>query len=380
MDAKSDKNQTFGSWLAIVLPILYLSIISLLTLTSAGGKLLATKNPDPYHYVRLQSMYLIVASFAGLFGAFINLSLLKKYVKPIAIIAIILLILVFIPGIGIYRNGSHRWISLVIVDFQVSDFAKIAIIISMAAYLFKVQRNIGELLDGFIKPLLIMGVFCVLIMLEPDYGTTALCGSVALMMMFFAGTKIKHILVTLLMFIPLFCVFIYFNPERLDRVISFIDIESTKSAGGYQVWQGRLAFGSGGIWGLGLGEGRQHLSYLPEAHTDFILSIIAEELGLFCTMGVAVAFFVIFIASIRTLRNAPDMFQFLLGTGALFMIVGQAIFNMFVVMGMAPTKGISLPFVSYGGTNLVTMFFFAGILVNCMRNWNKPTSIKASEL
>lgn len=375
MEAKSDKTQVFGLWLAIVLPIVYLVVVSLLVLTSAGAV-----KPNPYVYVKSQAAYLCVAASCGIFMAFANLSAIRKFALPLTALAIILLVLVLIPGIGLERNGSRRWLPLLIVDFQVSDFAKVALVCGMAAYLQKAQRRMESFIDAILKPFAILGIFCILIILEPDFGTTALCGGVGFLMIFFAGAKISHLCVPFFLAAGGFAAMVYHNPNRLQRILSFMDIEGTKSDGSYQLWQGILAFGSGGVSGVGLGQGRQHLSYLPEAHTDFILSIIAEELGLFCTLGVALAFLIIFVFSMRALRKAPDMFQFLMATGALFMIIIQAVFNLCVVTGMMPTKGISLPFVSFGGSNLVAMFCFAGILVNCMRNWNKPTAIEASEL
>ncbi len=375
MEAKSDKTQFFGVWLAVVLPVLYLVAVSLLALTSAGAA-----KPNPYAYVKAQAAYLCVAACFGTFAAFVNMSAVKKFAPYAAVLAAVLLALVLVPGVGLERNGSRRWLHLLIVDFQASDFAKIALVCGLAAYLQSAQRRMGSFFHAVFKPLAIVGIFCALIMAEPDFGTTALCGGVGFLMIFFAGAKIPHLCVPSLLGAGVFAAVLYRNPNRLQRILSFLDLEGTKADGSYQLWQGIVAFGSGGVSGVGLGQGRQHLSYLPEAHTDFILSIIAEELGLFCTLGVAAAFFTIFVFSASTLKKAPDMFQFLLAAGSLFMIVAQAVFNLCVVTGMMPTKGISLPFVSFGGSNLVAMSCFAGILVNCMRNWNKPEPIEASEL
>lgn len=185
------------------------------------------------------------------------------------------------------------------------------------------------------------------------------------------------------MFIALasvFCAMVYFNPVRLQRVLSFLNVEETKSDGSYQLYQAILAFGNGGISGVGIGQGRQQLSFLPEAHTDFVFAIVGEELGMVCTFLVVALFLALFIAAIYNIRKAPNLFEFSLATGAMLMIVLQALFNMCVVTGLVPTKGISLPFISYGGSNLVAMFAFTGLLVNCIRAWSKPTTIRVSDL
>ena len=158
-----------------------------------------------------------------------------------------------------------------------------------------------------------------------------------------------------------------------------MDVENTKLEGSYQLYQAILGFGSGGIDGAGIGQGRQQLSFLPEAHTDFIFAIVGEELGLFVTVLVVLMFAAIFATTMLSLKNAKNKFELYMASGACFMITFQAIFNMCVVTGLMPTKGISLPFISYGGSNLVVMFVFVGILLNCFRTWREPTQIRAVE-
>ena len=172
--------------------------------------------------------------------------------------------------------------------------------------------------------------------------------------------------------IGFFALMVMHNPVRLERIKSFMNIQENLSTGAYQLWQGILAFGAGGITGVGLGNGRQQFSFLPEAHTDFIFAILGEEMGLLATLFVVALFMGIFLVGIIQLRRAPNLYQFLLGAGAIFFISLQALINLGVVTGCLPTKGISLPFISYGGSNLVIMFILIGLILNLFRQWARP--------
>lgn len=371
----SEKNSFFGAWIAVVLPVLFLSALGLLILMSAGAN-----RTDPYAIVRKQTIWLVIAFIAGICAAFVDLKVLKRLSIPLAVITIITLLLVLVPQIGKEVNGSRRWLEIGPIVAQPSDIAKFALIILLSSYLHDNQRQIKDVFRGLFIPLAIVGSFCIPIILEPDYGTTALCGGVGLVLIFLAGANIKWLFSMFVALAAGFCVMVYFNPVRLQRVLSFLNVEETKSDGSYQLYQAILAFGNGGITGVGIGQGRQQLSFLPEAHTDFVFAIVGEELGMVCTFLVVALFLALFIAAVYNIRKAPNLFEFSLATGAMLMVVLQALFNMCVVTGLVPTKGISLPFISYGGSNLVAMFAFTGLLVNCIRSWSKPTTIKATDI
>ncbi|MBO5781010.1 MAG: FtsW/RodA/SpoVE family cell cycle protein, partial [Opitutales bacterium] len=194
-----------------------------------------------------------------------------------------------------------------------------------------------------------------------------------------AGVKIRHVAPFILLGVAGVSTLVALNPNRMERLFAFLHREEEILGGGYQLTQAIYAFGAGEWFGVGLGEGRQQYSFLPEAHTDFIFANIAEEWGFAGTTTVLALFFIIFIAAILNLKKAPNMFEYLLCLGSLLMIIVQTLFNMGVVMGLLPTKGISLPFLSYGGSNLVVMFFFSGILINCIRSWNAPKPIKVTD-
>lgn len=335
---------------------------------------------DPYLYVKKQAIWLCIALIVGFLVTFIDLEKLRSLTWLIAGAGVLGLVLVLIPGIGLEINGARRWISLGPMNMQVSDFAKVAYIFTLAHYLQVNQRHIGEFLKGYVYPCMIIGVAFLLILLEPDYGTAALFGAVGFTMLFLAGVRMIYLVPTVIAGIGLFAVAVALNPVRMARITSFLDLEGTKADGGYQLWQGILAFGAGGISGTGLGNGRQQLSFLPEAHTDFIFAIMGEELGLIFTVGTVILFTIMFLTVLLSLRKAPNLFQFLLVMGALLMVVVQALINFGVVTGLLPTKGMSLPFISYGGSNLVVMFACIGILLNCFRTWNRKPLKRAREI
>lgn len=361
--------------LAIGASVWILCTIGLLILDSAGSA-----RANPHAIMQKQAVYMAIAAAALLAACFVDLHKLRKFALPLTAATIFLLLLVLIPQIGREVNGSRRWLPLFgDTAVQASDFAKIALVLLVSSYLHDNQRKIKSFKTGILVPLVLIGVFCLPILAEPDYGTTALCGIVGLALMFLAGCNWKILFSIMGALGMAGAVLVYFNPNRLERVLSFIDLENTKLEGSYQLYQAILGFGSGGIFGKGIGQGRQQLSFLPEAHTDFVFAIVGEELGLLATAGMAALFAAIFFAGVFAMRRAKNKFELYMLAGSLFMIVFQAIFNLCVVTGLMPTKGISLPFISYGGSNLVVMFVFVGIIFNCMRSWSKPTKIKAVE-
>jgi cell division protein FtsW len=312
--------------------------------------------------------------------ATIPLEKLRRIGWVIGLFTAFMLIAVLSSHIGAIHNGARRWIEFHGLRIQPSDLGKLALVICLASYLSANQRTITTFWRGFVIPMLIIGVFAALILREPDFGTAALCGMVGFTLMFLAGTRLLYLVPCGLSGVAGFSVLVYLDPIRIQRVISFLNVEENKSGSAYQLYQGLVGFGSGGLTGVGLGQGRQQLAYLPEAHTDFVMPVIGEELGFVATAGVALIFLVIFIASLRALRRAPNLFEFTLACGALLMLTGQALINMGVVTGLLPTKGMSLPFISYGGTNLMLMFAIVGLLMNCFRRWERPLLPEASAL
>lgn len=306
---------------------------------------------------------------AGFVVSRLDLEYCRRHLGWIAAGVVGLLLLVAIPGIGISVNGSRRWLGLGPVRFQVSELAKIGIVFVLAHYLATNQSMMGDLRRGFLFPLAIIGGIAGPIMLQPDFGTTALVGAVGVLLLFLAGARWRYITASVVGMVVLFAIAIALNPNRLTRLTAFMDVEGNKQNGTYQVYQSFLGFAAGGVGGAGLGQGRQQIYFLPEAHTDFIFAVVGEELGLFVTLATVLAFLVFFICGILHLRRAPSLFQYLLVAGALLIVALQAIVNLGVVVGRLPTKGMSLPFVSAGMSNLVLMGIIVGLLINTRRAW-----------
>jgi len=353
-----------------------LTVLGLIMLTSAGPSF----SSDGYYLFKKQLIWLGIALIAGAGAAMVDLEKLGRLSWIIAAGVVALLCLVATPGIGVEVNGARRWLDLGPMRLQVSDLAKIALVIWLARHYGVHQRSVGRFGPGFAVPCVAIGVFSGLIFLQPDFGTTALCGGVGFALMFLAGARLAYLFPTVLTGIAAFCFAVYHDPVRLQRITSFLDVQGNKHDSAYQLWQGILAFGAGGVSGVGLGQGRQQLSFLPEAHTDFIFPVIAEELGLYATAAVVLIFAGIFFVVALSLKNAPNLYQFLLAIGALLFLTLQAIINMGVATGLLPTKGMSLPFISYGGTNLVTMFVLVGLLVNCLATWDATPLRRPREL
>ena len=347
---------------AIGLVFLGLSILFSATIAFKGG---------PYSYLNKQIVGVVMAGVAAFVVSRLDLEYARRHVKIVAGLSILSLILVLVPHLGISVKGSRRWLGYGFARLQVSEFAKIAMVFCLAHYLALNQTRIGDFKRGYLFPLGIIGVFAGLIILEPDFGTSALVLVVGLILLFLAGAKWRYILPTLGFAAAGFTVMVIHNKNRLDRFTAYLDVEGNKQSGTYQLWQSLLAFAVGGTEGVGLGQGRQQQSFLPEAHTDFIFAVIGEELGLTFTLGVVGIFTIIFIAGFLHLRRAPNLFQYLLVTGTVLMICLQAIINLGVVMGLLPTKGMSLPFISAGLSNLLLMGVLIGIILNTQRTWSR---------
>lgn len=301
---------------------------------------------------------------------------LKKLVLPILIVALVALVatLVLPEPWAKPIKGARRWIHLPFGNVQPSEFAKLALILVLAWYCERYQRQMHTFTRGIVIPGGIIAMVLGLIFIEPDRGTTALLAAVSVSMLLLAGVKWRFLIPPLIVGIVGFATMLVLDPMRWRRICSWLDLEETKDGVGYQAYQAMLALGSGGWFGLGLGNGRQKLGFVPERHTDFILSIIGEELGLVATIGVIVAFVLIVICGIYIATHARDTFGTMLAAGITFLIGLQAVINIGVVTSALPNKGLALPFVSYGGSSLVAMLACVGLLLSIARQ------ARASEL
>jgi len=370
---------TVGKRLPVVyvgLAVLFLNGLGLIVLLSIGRGY-GTGMGD-YFFRQVLWLAIALIGFAG--ALLVDFEHWKKFAWWMGLGSLLLLVLVLVPGIGMKVNGSRRWLDLGPMNMQVSDFAKIGFIFCLGKYFSLVQRDRQTAIKGFIVPLMLVGTVCVLILLQPDFGTAFLYAAVGGLLLYLAGVPLRFLVPTAVGGCGLFAFAIMRDPVRLERILAFLDVEGNRSEGAYQLWQGIIGFGAGGISGVGLGNGRQQLAFLPEAHTDFIFPIIGEELGLMMTLSVVFAFAIIFLVTWHQLQKAPNLYQFLVVTGALLFITLQAMVNMGVSTGSLPTKGMSMPFVSYGGSNLVVTWFLLGLICRSVWRWNDPPRIQPREV
>lgn len=357
----------------ILVCVLSLSILGLTVLFSAS---VVSLKSDPYFYLTKQVFWFVLAAVACFGVSRLDLEDARRHVWVFAVVCLVGLAFVLLPGIGIEVKGSRRWLGLGPARLQISEFAKLAMVFGLAHYLALNQTRIHQFFRGLVVPLAGISLFAGLILLEPDFGTAALTFAIGVTLLFLAGGRLRHLLSAFLDAAGILTLAVLHNPNRLARFTAFLDIEGNKSGGTYQLWQAILAFAAGGVDGVGLGQGRQQNGFLPEVHTDFIFAVIGEELGLVFTIGVVVIFAVIFTAGLLHLRKAPNLFQFLLVAGSLLLISLQALINLGVVTGCLPTKGMSLPFISAGGSNLLLMGILVGILLNTQRAWTRPAFMR----
>src|SRR5882672_2563721 len=318
-------------------------------------------------YLTMQLIWCGLGLVLCVAAASVDYKLLRKLAWPLFAFAVLLLGLVLVKHIGTRINGSRRWFSFGPARFQPSELAKLALIIAVAWYGEHYQRQMPTWKRGIFVPGLFIGLALGLIFVEPDRGTTILLASVTLIMLLIAGVRWLFVAPPVLAALVALGFSLWHDPMRSKRIFSWLYLEENKAGVGYQAYQAMLALGSGGATGLGLGDSRQKLGFVPEHHTDFILSIIGEELGL-VTLLVVVAFIIIVFAGAWISLRARDNFGVMLGCGITFLIGFQAFINIGVVTSTLPNKGLPLPFISYGGSNLLLMLTCTGILLSIARH------------
>ena len=345
-----------------LLAIVYIILVScgFLALLSAS----TVHDLDSSYYAKRQALWSIVSIIIAFLIRKVDYNVYKNFAIPISLISIILLVLVLIPNIGKMVNGSWRWIQIGPITIQPSEFAKPSILILISYWLSNNQRKIDEFKNGILIPYILIGIFIVPILLEPDYGTTILIFFVTTILIFIAGANLKTISIVSIPVIVAIFVMILTNSERLGRIMAFLKPESYQLSSGYQLANSLRAFSEGKLFGVGFGGSLQKYDYLPEAHTDFIFPIIGEEFGLVGCLSIVILYLILFFLGINTSKNSYNTFGKFLGYGISLMIVIQVVINLFVVTGLAPTKGIALPFISYGGSSILSSSIMIGILLN----------------
>lgn len=331
------------------------------------------------HYLMMQLIWCVFGFALCVAAVSTDYRLFKKTAWPLFGLAVLLLLLVLAPHIGRKVNGARRWFDVHGVRFQPSELGKIALVIALAWYGERFQRRMHTLVWGIAAPVVMIGLVLGLVFVEPDRGTTILLAAVSGAVLLLAGVQWKFIVPPVVLAGAALAFSILHDPMRMKRIFSWLDLEQNKDGVGYQAYQAMIALGSGGWTGLGLGNGRQKLGFVPEHHTDFIFSIIGEELGLVATLLVVLAFVTIALCGIYIALHARDRFGTLLATGITMLISLQAAINIGVVTSALPNKGLPLPFISYGGSNLLAMFTCVGILLSVARR-AVPLKISASDV
>ena len=326
---------------------------------------------DAYYFVKRHFIFLGMGFVAMMVLSKYDYKKLQKWIFPLFVLTIVLLMLTLVPHIGVKVKGARRWINLGFFRFQTSEFAKYVLILFLANYYQKHQDYQDSFVKFMIIPFILLSTMFGLIILQPNYSTVVMLCIIAAIIMFVAGAQWKHMLMAGVPGVIAAGALIAYKAYRMKRVTGFLNPWADPEGKGFQAIQSFVAFHSGGFWGVGFGAGKQKLSYLPEAHNDFIFAIIAEELGFIGVLGVLTVFFVLIYMGIRIAIKTQDLFGRLLVFGIMFMISMHVLINVGVVLGVFPVTGLPLPFVSYGGTSLISFMAFMGIVLNVSREVNK---------
>ena len=344
----------YDKWL--IATIFGLLIIGLMMVASSSVMVSTKYFHQPFHFLIRQACYLLVGLMVALIVIRTDSSVWERISMPMLMVCILMLVLVLIPGIGRSVNGSRRWLAFGPIGIQVSEMAKLTMIFYLAGYLVRQQKAVSGSIFGFIKPMVVLGAVSFLLLLEPDFGATVVISGTVMAMLFLAGVKLRYYIGLMLIVITALACLAISSPYRVARLTAFLDPWADQYNSGYQLTQSLIAFGRGGWFGLGLGESIQKLLYLPEAHTDFLFAVLAEEFGLFGILVVMGLYSILVYRglSIAYIAHSQDrLFASYTAYGLTFWLALQAAINMGVNAGLLPTKGLTLPLLSYGGASMV---------------------------
>lgn len=347
----------------LLILVVILSLFGLIMIYSASSIWANYKFNDPFKFVKAQGLFFLLGIFLIFFIKKIDPNKFYNYSNVILLVSFILLILVLIPGIGTVRNGSRSWFKLGPFGIQPSEFAKIGLIIYVSKYLKNNQRNLKNIIKGVFPLLFVIGIFFLLILLEPDFGTGMVLVLSLVGIIFISGVKASFFLKIGLMGLIMIAGLIIVAPYRMARIVSFLNPWSDPLGSGYQIIQSLYAIGPGGLLGQGFLKSRQKNFYLPEPQTDFIFSIISEELGFMGVLFTSFMLGAIFYLCIKISMKQSDLFLKYLSFGLSFALIAQALLNLMVVVGLIPVTGVTLPFLSYGGSSLLISMASIGIIL-----------------
>ncbi len=352
----------------ILFVTLTLALVGLVMVFSASAIVAGNRFHDPEFFLKRQVAWLGFGFLLMHLTSRIDYQLWRKLSIPILVCMVMLLIMVLVPGLGVAAKGARRWLRAGPVSVQPAEMVKLVAVVYLASYLSKKSDKITSFKGGLIPALIVIGLLSGLVLLEPDLGTVVVIGLVTVSLLFLGGARVTHLLGLGLCAIPAVLILVLSSSYRRQRLMTFLAPWKDASDAGFQITQSFLAFGSGGPFGVGLGEGKQKLFFLPEAHTDFVLALVGEELGLAGTATVILLFALFVWRGFLISARARMPFGKFLGLGITLLIGLQALVNAAVVTGLVPTKGLTLPFVSYGGSSLVVSFIGVGMLLSISRD------------
>ena len=353
-----------GCDMRILFPVLFLVGIGIVMVYSSSSAVAAKRFGNDFFFLRKQALFAVMGIIALVFCRYFPFGLYRKATYPILFFSMLLLAAVHLPGIGHEAGGASRWVHLAGFTFQPSELARLALIFYLAYSLCKKQERIREFSIGFLPHVIVLGMFGMLLVAQPDFGTTLIFCAITWVMMYVGGVSILHLALPLVVVGPLLGYVMVMEPYRLERLLVFKNPWLYAADGGYQIIHSLMAFGSGGLWGVGLGQSYQKLFYLPESHTDFIFSVVGEEIGLWGVLLVLAMYVAIVWRGFFIAANVKDRYAMLVAAGITASFALQVCINIGVAMGLLPTKGLTLPFLSYGGTSLLINMAAMGLLMN----------------
>jgi cell division protein FtsW len=348
----------------LLLVTLILVTVGTVMIYSSSSIIAAARYHDGQFFLKKHLLFVLIGMTLMITLTRFPYQQMKKLAYPGIALSLVLLALLFVPHVGVRAGGAARWLNLGFASFQVTEAVKVAMVLFFAHFLTKKSLHVKEFNKGIAVPLIVSAPILGLIVLEPDFGTAVIITVILLLMLYLAGSRLLHLLCLAAAFAPLGLWLVVHYSYRMKRWTTFLEPWADPQGSGFQIIQSLLSFGSGGAFGVGLGDGMQKLFYLPEPHTDFILSVIAEEGGFMAVLIVIALFTVFVVRGFLIAFKAPDAFGTLLAAGLTMVIALEAFINIAGVMGLIPLKGLALPFLSYGGTALIMSMVTTGILLN----------------
>lgn len=350
-----------------LLLIAFLTLIGFVFIYSSSSVYALEKFGSSNYFVKKQMFYLAVAFCSFFMSAVIPLGIVKRLAPFLFFVSVVLTAITLIPSFALKLNGANRWLSFAGISFQPSEILKLSLFIYIGYFLSKKKDKLGSFVHSYLPFGIILGIVFLVLLKQPDFGSVITIFSTSLLLFFVAEFNMRYLLAVILASIPAVVWLVLMKSYRLKRILVFLNPWADPQGSGFQIIQSLIAIGSGHIFGLGISNSRQKFFYLPMQHTDFIFPIIAEEVGFLGASLVVVLFFLVCFYGLRIVVKLQDSFSFFMVLGFIFFITIQVLINLMVTVGLLPTKGLGLPFISYGGTALIVFFIMVGLIVNAVR-------------